>query len=431
MQKIILVPFSLKSVLLYEKINMVATAPIFFFDQNLKLNKRKYKNTFIVKPFHVEGAKIIISSKYYEVDIKKRYYEMGYKEEDFISEEDLGIDLCDDFKAASQVDVDLFSQLHVDFQGQKKMELKKLRKMYDISASDYLETSEIFGIDEYGHGRKEVIIDKQGTAHIFLKRLELDVTSRCTLKCKYCSNMMQYYQNPCDIDEEIILDDYSRMLDLVDWIDEVLIIGGEPFIYKKLDSLIKKIKTKKQTHNKVGTIQIVTNGTIVPDDSVLKTLSEYEVFVFISNYGNKSRNLVKLVNKLCEYNIDYDVMDLLYWADVEQYVDAREIMSDEKRLNWRKEMCSTLHRVIDQGRFYLCCHLKSLDQLDAISAEAKDCYVNIYDSDAKERLVMYLSENEPLPKACSWCNGNSFEQWKKAKIKAAEQTKEILKYTKY
>lgn len=431
MQKIILAPFSLKSVLLYEKIKLVSETPVFFFDQNLKINREKYKDTYIVKPFHVEQAKIIISSKFYEDDIKKRYMAMGYKEEDFVHEEDLGMDLCDDFKAAYQVDEECFNKIYVGLQGQKKMELKKLKRMYDISAGDYVKLSDIFGNDEYGHGRNEAVVDTQGKHHIFLKRLELDVTSKCTLKCKHCSNMMQYYENPYDIDEQIILDDYSRMLDIVDWIDELLIIGGEPFVYRKLDSLIKKIKEKKETDNKVGVIQIVTNGTIVPDDHMLKILKDSQVFVFVSNYGTKSRNIEKLVNKLCEYEIDYEVMDLLYWVDVEQYVDAKDIMSDEKRMIWRNDMCSTLHRVVDQGRFYLYCHLKSLDQLSAISSEAKDCFVNIYDSDAKEQIVKYLSKNEPLPKACSWCNGNSLKQWQNAKIEAAEQTREVLKYTKY
>ena len=170
----------------------------------------------------------------------------------------------------------------------------------------------------------------------------------------------------------------------------------------------------------------------MPNVEVLDKLSKCNVMISISNYGEKSKNLLPLIKELCRFKIDYYVMDIPYWFYVEQYVDAKRILSDEELLIKRKEGCSTLHRVIDQGHFYLCCHIKSLEQLHAISDEAKECYVDIYDYDAKEKIAKYLSVVEPLPKACSWCNGNAKKQWnEKNRIPVAEQVKTPLEYTKY
>ena len=58
--------------------------------------------------------------------------------------------------------------------------------------------------------------------------------------------------------------------------------------------------------------------------------------------------------------------------------------------------------------------------------------MNIYNHEAKEQIAKYLSINEPLPRACSWCNGNSKKQWNENnKIAVAEQVKSTLEYTKY
>lgn len=431
MKKIILAPFSIESILLYEKISLVLPSPVFIFDQNLNYNGKCYKKTRIVNPFYLHDACIIISSKIHGKEIKNDYKNLGYKESDFITVNEINQELCDNYSAAANIDFDMLEDLYIEHAGTNLKKLRKMKRISEIKAFEYMDEKDIFGVGEYGYERKEVAADRLGTRHIFLKRLELDVTSKCSLHCKYCSNMMQYYERPYDLDAEQILMDLSRMLELVEWIDEILLIGGEPFMYRKLAELLTEISKNEEVKRKVGQMELVTNGTIVPDDTTMGALKEAKVFVMISNYGDKSRNLDKLVNKLCEFSIRYAVMSLPYWANVEQYVDAKEIMTEKDRMRWRKEMCSTLHRVVDSGKFYLCCHLKSLDQLSAISAEAKGCFVDIYDENVIDKMEKYLSDNEPLPKACSWCNGNALEQWQYNMIPVAEQTSEIMPYTKY
>ena len=429
---VVITPFSMEAVLIYEKLKKsFKELLVYFFDKNLKLDGEKYKDAYVIKPFYLCNAKVIIASDNHRNEISKQLLDLGYDNASIVSLSDFDFDVCNDYEAASMVNLVDFKRIHTDYMGSKLKLIKKMKRMYDIAAFDYTSIDEICGEGEYGFGRKEVLEDASGEKHIFLKRLELDVTSKCSMKCKYCSNMMQFYKKPSDIDKRTVISDFKRILGLVEWIDEVLIIGGEPLMYPDLSYVLNEIE-KLGVEDKIGRIELVTNGTIVPNADVLDKLYKCNVMVSISNYGEKSKNLLQLIKELCRFKIDYYVMDIPYWVYVEQYVDAKRILSNEQLLNKRKEGCCTLHRVIDQGKFYLCCHIKSLDQLHAISDEAKECYINIYDCDAKEQIAKYLSVDKPLPKACSWCNGNAKTQWNENnRISVAEQVKTALEYTKY
>ena len=430
---VVITPFSMEAVLIYEKLKKsFKELLVYFFDKNLKLDGEKYKDAYVIKPFYLCNAKVIIASDNHRNEISKQLLDLGYDNASIVSLSDFDFDVCNDYEAASMVNLVDFKRIHTDYMGSKLKLIKKLKRMYDIAAFDYTSIDEICGEGEYGANRKEVVEDLIGEKHIFLKRLELDVTSKCSLKCKSCANMMQYYKTPCDIDMNIIISDFRRMIELVDWIDEVMIIGGEPFMYKSLGELLCELR-KWNDESKVGRIELITNGTIIPNKEVLNELRASNVMVCISNYGDKSKNIGRLINELCNYGIDYIVMDLSCWYNICQYVDSKDAL-DEKTLKfWRTNMCETLCRVVDQGKFYLCAHLKSLDQLNAIPKSIKaGCYIDIYEDNAKIKMAQYLSKETPLPEGCSWCNGDTLNMWNDSnKIPVAEQVKNALDYTYY
>ena len=70
--------------------------------------------------------------------------------------------------------------------------------------------------------------------------------------------------------------------------------------------------------------------------------------------------------------------------------------------------------------------------LEAIPQDVRrECYIDVYDKNAKNQIVEYLSRDKRMPKACSWCNGCSWENWNNSKIPVAEQTREVLEYKRY
>lgn len=99
--------------------------------------------------------------------------------------------------------------------------------------------------------------------------LELVLTTRCTLCCESCNNLMQYFspsnQYTCTL--EGIIESLELLLSKVDSIARVRIIGGELLLFKDLPQLIDYLDAQK----KILTFDILTNATIdFKEDLILR-----------------------------------------------------------------------------------------------------------------------------------------------------------------
>lgn len=84
--------------------------------------------------------------------------------------------------------------------------------------------------------------------------LDIEITHKCTLNCKYCFNQsssLEYAEISLEIFNEIV-EEAKKMS-----IFEICISGGEPFIHKDIMKMISKIK------NLGLGISIVTNATLI------------------------------------------------------------------------------------------------------------------------------------------------------------------------
>ena len=102
-------------------------------------------------------------------------------------------------------------------------------------------------------------------AKIYLRSLDVMITTKCSLKCESCANLMQYYVAAKNTDHEI-LSAIEILNDNVDAISEFRIIGGEPFMNKGWAHIVNGIIEKHPERK----IFIYTNGTIVPKDEIWK-----------------------------------------------------------------------------------------------------------------------------------------------------------------
>ena len=96
--------------------------------------------------------------------------------------------------------------------------------------------------------------------------VDLMLTEKCSLKCKDCSNLMQFYAKPIDEDYDLVIASIDILMEAVDFVQEIRLLGGEPLMYKKVDLVIKHLLKYKN----FGQIKINTNGTIVPKEEKLK-----------------------------------------------------------------------------------------------------------------------------------------------------------------
>ncbi|EOH9414444.1 hypothetical protein ACMEGU_001237 [Campylobacter jejuni] len=78
--------------------------------------------------------------------------------------------------------------------------------------------------------------------------LELVLTTKCTMRCESCNNLMQYFspsnQYTCTL--EGIKKSLEILLSKVDSIARIRIIGGEPLLFKDLPKLIDYLNCQKK-----------------------------------------------------------------------------------------------------------------------------------------------------------------------------------------
>jgi organic radical activating enzyme len=113
--------------------------------------------------------------------------------------------------------------------------------------------------------------------------LDFPITTRCTLNCEACMQYMPYrLQN--DIAYEELKRQLAFLFKHVSFVGEISIIGGEPFLHAHLADLINHMR--RQYSGKIGSLVLTTNGTIIPDSSVLALCREKKVFISVSDYSH-------------------------------------------------------------------------------------------------------------------------------------------------
>lgn len=428
-KNIILSPFCANSVLLHHRFLIDGIKVCGYFDRNPLLENHKYNEVFIQRMYYRVNTIIILCSDIHNQAIRDDLLEIGYSADHILCIEDVSTS-ANNYDASEKADIELFSALMpaqvVAGDNSDVLKIRKLKKLKQLGAPKAGLTYEEFD----GMWRKDNFIDERGNTHIFIKRFELDVTSKCSLRCKHCGALMQYFTCPQDIPVTTIISDYNRMLQLIDWTDEVLIMGGEPFMNRELSAVLEAVKNHPETDKKVGMIRIVTNGTILPDNKTVDLLAESNITVWISNYKEHSKRIVELIHLFQMHHIKFEVLGLSYWANVQQLVQRDEPLSTDELLE-RRRTCWKRHHAVSEGKFFLCAFSNFANKLGAVPYDEGN-FVNIYDENAKEKIVKYLDSSTALPISCSWCNGNFPESWEgENRFPVAEQTHEVLQYHKF
>lgn len=125
---------------------------------------------------------------------------------------------------------------------------------------------------------------------------ELVLTTRCSLRCESCNNLMQYFdsKNAYTYSFEGISATLDAIFAVVDSIGSVRIIGGEPLLFKDIAKVVRKLENEP----KVKSFNLVTNGTIKFKDEILDALADSKKSkVWISDYSKSPNLTTKLYQK--------------------------------------------------------------------------------------------------------------------------------------
>ena len=252
-----------------------------------------------------------------------------------------------------------------------------------------------------------------------VQSVDLIITEKCSMKCKDCSNLMQYYEHPENADLNETLKSIDDLAERMDEIYEVRVIGGEPFVNKDWHLIVEKLSTVE----KVKRISIFTNATIVPRDYQWKSLEHPKVRLFITDYDELSRNIRPLVAALEERKIAYVSEKANGWTECASLEKHERTVAENESL-WTACCAKNLATLAD-GKLYRCPFAANAFKLGAVP-DYKEDYLVVAESD-RDAVKRFLREKTYI-ETCDHCNGRSYGD---TVITPAVQVKKPLAYTKY
>jgi len=253
---------------------------------------------------------------------------------------------------------------------------------------------------------------------LYLRSVDVMITERCTLKCRDCSNLMQYYENPVNISFDRIVEDFNSLVNSVDHIFEVRLIGGEPFmnkdIYEIIEWLVKSVKLSR--------LVIYSNAMVPFKVEKMSSLRNPKVVLSLTNYGDLAKKTMDNVARLDEAGIPYRLHPPENWTDSGVIHDFRRTVAENELLF--KNCCGKNLLTLSAGKLYRCPFAANADRLGAIPADPSNA-VNA--SGGKRLITTYTRDISYLP-ACNFCKGRSFDA---PQIEPAIQAPKALAYRRF
>lgn len=272
------------------------------------------------------------------------------------------------------------------------------------------------------------------TDRIELRRSVVNITARCTLKCKLCVMGAPYYEKPPHYSFEVISDTIDKYFELVDYVQWYEFSGGEPFMHKDLAKMVDKTMEYSDQFEK---LLILTNGTLLPSEELLSKLIKYKdkMIIMISHYGDLSSKADELIAILNENGIQIDIKK--YYGD-DQHFGGWVDYGDFKKYNRSEE---ELERIFDHcgatkmcgcftthgGEMHWCVPSARGMRLLGVIPRDKSDYIDLFDEsmtrEEQRKKILSVNEKKYL-KACDYCSGDHGTKDIKKRYKAAEQIDE-------
>ncbi len=259
-------------------------------------------------------------------------------------------------------------------------------------------------IKNYGSIVRTLFLDLISKHNIYIY-FELVITTKCTLNCKYCANLMPYYgTNSYECKLEDLYKAIDNLMSLVDRVVCFRIIGGEPLMSPNFSSILTKLMEYKQS-GKILFISAPTNGVIaIPDEHTIQIMHKSRMWLDISDYGYGN------IKQLCKY---LDNSNVLYTCNNEKkWFDNGDIKNRNRthqELDKQFKACpfNTCYSILN-GKIYYCPRSGHGNDIGLISVSEKD-YFDLFSNNAnREKLqFFYNRKNIKHITACNYCDAGT------------------------
>lgn len=246
---------------------------------------------------------------------------------------------------------------------------------------------------------------------LFLGRLTFNITTFCTLNCQNCTMLTSYNKNKKHFEINKLKKDITLTFDIVDYISNLIVLGGEPFLHRDLEELINYIGSNYR--NRIGNLQIITNGTLKVSEKLLQIMKKYNVEVRISDYTDRVQYQEKLMdfcNDLDRYQIDYVSYGHGEWLNMGFPYENVNMGNTSNELREHMLKCNPNCQNVSEGKLYYCAQGWAAEQSGLFKLKITD-YLDLNDfgncSNKKEQFRQFYFGNlkEGYFSFCKVCRG--------------------------
>ncbi len=260
---------------------------------------------------------------------------------------------------------------------------------------------------------------------IRIDRIEVFLTSRCTLNCEKCISYIPYFTRKRDIPLEQLKKDADILFSKVDYIYKLKLLGGEGLLYPYLIEYIDYLCERYQ--DKIGIIRIGTNGTILPNQEILDMCVRNHVILDVSDYSQAVPDKSRLneIKTLCDKN--HVAIEIKrtgeQWLDL-GFPDKTLDKRNEKQIQEHFYGCAMFCRQFGQGKMWFCC-TNFAAVCAGLFTESENDYFDFATDFSKKELLEYEVGYSRLGHTtfCNVCGGCS-DEVNPCQVEVARQMRE-------
>ena len=267
----------------------------------------------------------------------------------------------------------------------------------------------------------QMVLHRKSESVFIVKNLDVVVTEQCSLRCRDCANLMQFYEHPNVCNVERLFAALDRFMMVVDRLLEFRVLGGEPLLVKMLPEILSRLTA----YENCDQIVVLTNGTILPKPELVQSFKHEKIVVQVTNYKSLSRKLGELIRLLEENGISPVVLEPELWQDcgkIERIERTTEELESLFANCCAGDILTLLHGILYRCPFSA--HAENLEAVPLFSRDRLDLLEESDDLILRKRLADFCGKRDFLD-ACSYCNGRDYRV---GKVPAAVQSLRPLPY---
>ncbi len=229
-------------------------------------------------------------------------------------------------------------------------QIARVQPIRQLEKKGYVKNSDFFIIEEFLSIYYVYKYNK-----IYFSSISFLPSTACNLKCRHCLNFNPFAKEYYIREWSDLKTDIDLFFSCVDYIMLFHVSGGEPLLYKYTPKLIKYLD--EHYGDKINTLRLVTNGTIVPEDTVLEQLSQCNVEITVDDYRKAvpqyREQFHDLIKKLDAYKIKYYINEADFWIDLAPEKTDYSNLTDLELIQHRSQ-CNQSWQELRDRKLYNC-----------------------------------------------------------------------------